>query len=320
MRKILLTMTCVMTMMAGLVACSGKPSGAKTTDTKVYKIGVLQLAQHTALDSSNQGFFKALDEEGILYEADQQNAGGDLSAAQTIAQKLVDDKNDLIFAIATPAAQAVAGVTEEIPIIITAVTDPEKSGLLLSNEKPGGNVTGTSDLTPVKEQIDLLKQILPQAKKVGILYSSAEANSKIQVDMARDAMARLGLEAEEFTFSSTNELQTVVESMVGKVDAIYTPTDNAVAIGMETISMVATENKIPIICGEAALIEKGALATYGIDYYQIGYLAGKQAIQILKENKNPADMPIEYLDISKCELVVNEELATELGIDVSGIE
>ena len=281
-----------------------KTSGEKTSSGKVYKIGVLQLAQHVALDSANEGFFKALDDAGLNYQADNENAGGDQSAAQTIAQKLVDDKNDLILAIATPAAEAVVNATDEIPVIITAVTDPEKSELVKKNSAPGGNVTGTSDLTPVKEQIDLIKKLVPSAKTVGILYSSAE----------------VGLEVKEFTFSNTNELQTVVESMVGKVDVIYTPTDNAVAIGMETISSVATENKIPIICGEDTLIAKGATATYGIDYYEIGYLAGKQAVRILTENAKPAEMPIEYLDKSKVRLSINPEVAKELGLNTEGLE
>ena len=297
-----------------------KTSGEKTSSGKVYKIGVLQLAQHVALDSANEGFFKALDDAGLNYQADDENAGGDQSAAQTIAQKLVDDKNDLILAIATPAAEAVVNATDEIPVIITAVTDPEKSELVKKNSAPGGNVTGTSDLTPVKEQIDLIKKLVPSAKTVGILYSSAEANSKIQVDIAKEAAKEVGLEVKEFTFSNTNELQTVVESMVGKVDVIYTPTDNAVAIGMETISSVATENKIPIICGEDTLIAKGATATYGIDYYEIGYLAGKQAVRILTENAKPAEMPIEYLDKSKVRLSINPEVAKELGLNTEGLE
>lgn len=146
---------------------------------ETYKIGVIQYTQHDALDASNEGFFAALDEMGISYEADQQNAAGETASCQTISQTLVNDQNDLIFAIGTPAAQAVAGVTSDIPIVLTAVTDPAQSGLVESNEAPGGNVTGTSDLTPVAEQIDLLKQILPDAKNVGILYCSAESNSEI---------------------------------------------------------------------------------------------------------------------------------------------
>ncbi len=287
---------------------------------KVYKIGVLQLTQHDALDRANEGFFAALDDAGIQYEADQQNAAGEQSTCQTIAEKFATDGDDLIFAIATPAAQAVAGVIADTPVLITAVTDPAESGLVASNDAPGGNVTGTSDLTPVAEQIQLLKQILPDAKTVGILYCSAEANSVLQAEMAKEACAEEGLEAVEYTVSASNEIQTVVESMVGKVDAIYAPTDNMIAAGMATVAMVANDNGLPVICGESGMVEAGGLATYGIDYYQLGYLTGQQAIEILVDGADPAEMPIEYLSADECELTVNQDTADALGIDVSGLQ
>lgn len=289
-------------------------------DGKIYQIGVLQLVQHTALDAANDGFIAALDEAGITYEADQQNASGDQSACQTVASKFANEKKDLILAIATPAAQAMAGAVEDTPILVTAVTDPAESGLVDTNEKPGANVTGTSDLTPVKEQIDLLKQLIPDAKTVGVLYCSAESNSKIQADMAKEAIAAAGMESKEYTVSSSNEIQTVVQSMVGTVDAIYAPTDNVIAAGMATVGMVASDNKLPVICGEAGMVENGGLATYGIDYYQLGYMTGQQAVRILTEGASPADMPIEYLPAEKCELTVNDEVAKTLEIDVSGLK
>ena len=252
-------------------------------------------------------------------DIEQQNAGGEQSAAQTIANKLVNDKKDLILAIATPAAQAVAGATTDIPVVITAVTDPAASGLVESNDAPGGNVTGSSDLTPVADQIELLTKLLPEAKNVGILYCTAEANSKLQAEMAMDALKEKGLTGVEYTVSSSNEIQTVVESMVGKVDAIYVPTDNVIAAGMTTVAMIATtEHKIPIIGAEAAHVENGALATYGIDYFEVGKLAGEQAVEILN-GKSPADIPIAYLPKDKCKLTINEEVAKELGIDTSSI-
>ena len=240
-------------------------------------------------------------------DIEQQNAGGEQSAAQTIANKLVNDKKDLMRAIATPAAQAVAGATSDIPVVITAVTDPAASGLVESNDAPGGNVTGSSDLTPVADQIELLTKLLP------------EANSKLQAQMAMDALKEKGLTGVEYTVSSSNEIQTVVESMVGKVDAIYVPTDNVIAAGMTTVAMIATtEHKIPIIGAESAHVENGALATYGIDYFEIGKLAGEQAVEILN-GKSPADIPIAYLSKDKCKLTINEEVAKELGIDTSNI-
>ena len=285
----------------------------------VYNIGVLQLVQHDALDASNEGFFKALDDKGIKYKVDQQNAAGEPSACQTIAQTLVDNKSDLIFSIATPAAQAVAGITSDIPIVVTAVTDPAASELCESNEKPGTNVTGTSDLTPIKEQMDLLKEILPEAKKVGIIFCSAESNSEIQAAMAREALDALGIEHEDYVVSSSNEIQSVVESSIGKVDALYAPTDNVVAAAMSTVAMIATENKIPVICGEEGMVKEGGLATYGIDYFELGYKAGEMAASILVDGANPADMPIGYLEAAECKRSINLETAEALGLDVNSL-
>lgn len=328
-------------MMMSLAACGGKSqedkgtsadttaqesaggtetTGEKTADGKQYKIGVLQLVQHTALDAANKGFIKALDDSGINYTVDQQNAAGDQSTCQTIASKLVNDGNDLILSIATPAAQAVAGATSDIPVLVTAVTDPAASDLVESNDAPGGNVSGTSDLTPVKEQISLLKQILPEAKTVGILYASAESNSEIQAKMAKEAIEAEGMTAVDYTVSSSNEIQTVVTSMVGKVDAIYAPTDNTIAAGMTTVAMVANENGLPTICGEEGMVKAGGLATYGIDYFELGYLTGQQAVKILKDGEDISKMPIEYLPAEKCKLSVNEETAKTLGIDVSNLK
>ncbi len=287
---------------------------------ETYKIGVIQLTQHAALDKTNEGFVAALDDAGISYDIDQQNASGDQSACQTIAETLVNNQNDLIFAIATPAAQAVAGLTDTIPILVSAVTDPAASGLVESNEVPNCNVSGTSDLTPVKEQIDLMQRLLPDVQKVGLLYCSAEANSVLQIEIAKEALDTAGIAYEEYTVSSSNEIQTVVESMVGKVDCIYTPTDNMIAAGMATVAMVANENQIPTICGEEGQVDAGGLATYGIDYYEIGYMAGEQAVAILTEGADISAMPIGYLDASRCTLKVNEETAQMLGIDLSVLE
>jgi putative ABC transport system substrate-binding protein len=214
-------------------------STASADDGTTYKIGVLQLVEHAALDASNQGFVDALDDSGISYEIDQQNAQGDQSACQTIAEKLVNDGDDLILAIATPAAQAVAGVTTEIPIVGTAITDFAASGLVEDNAAPGGNVTGSSDLTPIEAQIELLQKVLPDAKTVGVLYCSAESNSDIQLAMTKEACEAAGLTVVEYSVASSNEIQSVVESAVGKVDCLYSFTDNTIAAGMSTVAMVA---------------------------------------------------------------------------------
>lgn len=300
-----------------------KPEGGDSAEG-AFKIGVVQLAEHPALDAAYEGFVEALKdagyEDGVNITIDYQNAQGEQANCQTIAEKFVNDDVDLVLAIATPAAQAMASKTTEIPILVTAVTDPASSGLVDSNEVPGGNVSGTSDLTPVKEQIDLLQKILPEAKKVGILYCSAEDNSEFQADIAVEALEAAGMAGEKFTFSTLDEIQTVVESMKGKVDAIYCPTDNKAAEGMATISMIATEANLAVIAGESGMVDKGALATYGLSYYNLGRMTGEQAVSILKGEADPATMPIGYLNAADCEFAYNEETAKALGITIDPAE
>ena len=170
-----------------------------------YQIGVFQYTQHAALDEANEGFVAALEESGLDCEIDQQNASGDSSATLTIGQKMVDDKKDLIFTIATPAAQAVAGLTSEIPVVLTAVTDPADADLVESNEAPGGNVTGTSDMNPVEKQVELLQQLIPDAKKVAVLYCSAEANSKLQAELVAETCKKAGIETVDYTVANSGE-------------------------------------------------------------------------------------------------------------------
>jgi len=310
--KRIITGFLVVAMMGSLLAgCSKKE--------KMFKIGVNQLVRHDALDASYRGFVDALKDAGYIdgenIEIDYQIAQNDQSTANTIATKLVNDGCDLILAIATPAAQAVANATKDIPILVTAVTDPAGAGLVESNEKPGGNVSGTSDLTPVRKQIELITRILPNAKKVAVLYCSSETNSKIQVEMAKEAAGEFNLEITEATVSNTNEIEQVVQSLAGKVDAIYTPTDNTIASGMATVAMVANSNGIPVICGEKGMVDNGGLATYGIDYYKLGRLTGQQAVKIIRKEATTATMPIEYLPDEDYTLTVNEEVAKQLGIE-----
>jgi putative ABC transport system substrate-binding protein len=293
--------------------CSKKSAGSKD---KVLKIGVVQLVEHVALDASYKGFVDGLAEAGYVdgqnIAIDYENAQGEQANCVTIAQKLVNEKDDLILAIATPAAQAVANLTQDIPVLVTAVTDPESAKLVKSNAKPDTNVSGTSDLTPVEKQIELLKKILPNAKTVGLMYCSSEQNSIFQINLAKAACDKNGLKYIEGTVSNSNEIQQVTQSLVGKVDALYVPTDNMLAAGMATVAMVATPAKLPVICGEEGMVKAGGLATYGINYYELGKQTAKQAVEILKDGKKPADMPIEYLD--KCDLTVNQDTVKALGI------
>lgn len=302
---------------AAAIAALALFSSCQKKDKKI-KIGVIQLVEHPALDKNYQGFVDGLKNAGFIdgqnIEIDYENAQGEQANCVTIAQKLVNDQSDLIFAIATPAAQAVANMTSDIPILVSSVTDPKTAQLVESNEKPGTNVSGTSDLTPCAAQISLLKRLLPSAKKVAILFCSSEENSRFQANLAEAACQKEGLDFVEATVSNTNEVQQVVQSLVGKVDAIYAPTDNMIASSMATVALVTTPNKIPVICGEEGMVQGGGLATYGINYYELGLQTAKMAVEILKDGKKPADMPIQYLE--KCDFSCNKEVADELGIEI----
>ena len=310
MKKLLSVLATALVALAVLSGCS-KNNGK-------VKIGVLQLVQHDALDANYQGFVDGLAKEGFVdgdnIVIDYQNASGDQSNCVTIAQKFVSDGVDLIFAIATPAAQAVANLTTTIPVVVSSVTDPESANLVKSNAMPGTNVTGTSDLTPCAAQISLLKQLLPEAKTVGMLFCSSEENSRFQINLAEAECKRLGLSYVEATVSNTNEVQQVVQSLVGKVDAIYSPTDNMIASSMATVAMVANENRIPVIVGEEGMVKNGGLATFGLNYYELGKQTAVMAAQILRDKADPATMPIQYL--TSCDFSYNPDTAAVLGVEI----
>lgn len=223
------------------------------------------------------------------------------------------DKCDLVLAIATPSAMTMANETTEIPILITAVTDPVSAKLVKSLSKPGTNVTGTTDMNPVKDQLKLIKDLVPTAKKVGIIYNSSEINSQVQVDVADKAAPELGLQLVKVTVTASNEVMQAAQSLVGRVDAIYLPTDNMVISSLSSVIKVAEENKIPVIAGESESVEKGALATIGIDYYQLGRTTGEMALRIIKGEK-PQDMAIQGQDGTN--IVLNLQAAKKMGVTV----
>ncbi len=308
---------------SGLAAATAALAGcgsSSSSSSSAYKIGVVQLTEHSALDASNNGFVEVLNNSGLDVSIDQQNAQNDQSACQTIASKFVGDGVNLIYAIATPAAQAAAAATTDIPIVGCAITDYAASGLVKDNDKPGGNVTGASDLTPVAEQIQMMQKVLPNVKKVGLLYCSAESNSDVQIKTAKEELDALGLSYEEYAVSSSNEIQSVVESAVGKVDALYSPTDNTIAAGAAQVGQICKENKLPFIPGEEGMCEAGGLFTLSINYTDLGKLAGEMAVKILKGEAKPADMAIEHLDSSKLVVVKNEEMAAAIGVDLSALD
>jgi len=281
------------------------------------RVGITQIVEHPSLDQARQGFIDRLGElgyvEGVDIVYDIQSAQGDLATAQTIARKFQADGVDLILAIATPTAQAAAHIVKDIPILITAVTDPVAADLVQSIERPGTNVTGTSDLTPVREQLELLKEIVPQARRVGVVYNAGEVNSVVQVELARQAAASLGFTLVEATAANSSEVLQAAQSLQGRVDAIYVPTDNTVVSALESVILVAERARLPLIAGEADSVAKGALATLGIDYYKLGRQTADIAYRVL-QGEDPAGIPIEYLN--DLDLVVNVAAAKRMGVTI----
>ena len=313
----LLTLGLAAALSVGIVAGCGSQNAANN-DKKNFKIGIVQLVEHNALDAANKGFVDGLKErgyeEGKNITIDRQNAQADQSNLQNIGQRFVNDKVDLICAIATPAAQTVANLTKDIPIVGTAITDYEGAKLVASNNAPKGNVTGTSDMNPVKEQIDLLMKLCPNAKTIGTIYCSSEVNSEVQVKAMKEYAESKGLKVEIATISTGKDIQQAAQSLVGKVDVFYEPTDNIIASAMPTLTAITDPAKKPVICGEPNMVKAGGLATYGIDYYKLGVQTGLMAADILEGKAKPADMAIQLAKDLK--VTVNKANAAALGITI----
>jgi len=282
---------------------------------KVVQIGVLQFASHPALDGARDGFIDGLAQAGFKdgdkIKLDLQNAQRDMGVARTIAKKFVGDNKDLIYSIATPASQAAAKETQTIPIIFNAVTDPVKAGLVKAVESSGNNVTGVSDFIPVKSQIDLLLTIAPKVKKLGIIYNAGEDNSRVLVDITRGVAKELKLDLVEATVTNSGEVFAAAQTLVGRVDAVYTIQDNTVISALESVLKVANKNQIPVLVPGVPSVERGGLATVGTSYYNLGKIAAEQALQIFKGVK-PSAIPVAYA--KDFDIYLNQKTADEIGI------
>lgn len=313
---IMLALTAILALGTG---CAGsQQTDSQQTEEKVFNIGIIQYVEHVALDSAREGFITALADNGYVdgenIKIDLQNAQADQSNLSTISDRFVSNNSDLVLAIATPATQAIAGKTADIPILGTAVTDYVGARLVDSNDAPGGNVSGTTDMNPIKEQIDLLVKLVPDAKTVGVMYTSSEDNSVIQAQIAKEAIEKLGLKYVEVTINNSNDVQQAAQSIVGQCDALYLPTDNVIASAMPVIHGVTATSKTPVICGESGMVDNGGLATLGINYYDLGYQTGLMGVKILKGEAEPASMPIE--SASKFDFAINGTVANEIGITI----
>ncbi len=330
--KKLLSLALVLCMVLAFASCAQEPAQstaqepaqseapAETQEGATYSVGILQHVQHNALDQAAQGFQDELtrlaNEAGVTITYDLQNASNDAANGNLIAQKFVNDSVDLILAIATPSAQGAAQATSEIPILVTAVTDPVGANLVASDEAPGGNVSGTSDLNPIDLQADLLVQLVPDAQTVGIMYTSSEDNSITQAEIAKEAFEALGLTVEIATFTDSNDIQSVTTNLISKVDALYLPTDNTLASSMSTVAMITEPAKIPVICGEESMVMEGGLATYSLDYYTLGQMTGAQAFDVLVNGADISTMPIGYSSQEELKLVINEEYAAAIELEI----
>lgn len=324
MKKKLLSVMTAAVMVISLAACGSSESGSgeesKDKGEKAsgkYTIGICQLVQHDALDAATEGFKDALNElcgEGNV-TFDEQNAQGEHNMCATIVNQFVSDNVDLILANATDPLTTAATATADIPIIGTSVTD-YATALQIEDwtGATGLNVSGTSDLAPIDEQAAMLKELLPEVKKVGILYCSAEPNSKYQADLFKEALQKDNIECKEYTAADSKEIQSVVTSAVSEVEAIYIPTDNTMASNTEIVKNVCVPAKIPVIAGEQGICTGCGIATLSISYYDIGYKAGEMAYDVLANGADISTMDIESApEVTK---MYNKEICDTLGITV----
>ena len=295
-------------------ASDGSKESAQTEEAKTFKIGTTQIVEHPSLDAAKEGFKKAIEDAGIQAEYVDKSANGDNSTNMTIAQQLVSDNVDLIFANSTPSAQAAKGATADIPIIFTSVTDAVGAELIESMATPGANVTGTIDLHPetMPKTMAFLKEL--GVKNVGMVYNAGEQNSVAQISTAKELAAKEGITIVEASASTSAEVKQATESLLGKVDAYYIITDNTVVNALESVIDVANANKLPLIVGELDSVARGGLAAYGFNYYDIGYEAGQMAAQILLEGKSPSEIPAAYP--ANLKLVINKATAENLGLEI----
>lgn len=289
-----------------------------TTSKEGLYVGLLQYTSHPSLDAIADGIINTLEEQGYIdnenIELDFQNAQGDQSNLNTMANRFVSYGADVMIAIATPSALALANVAGDIPIILGAITDPENVGLVQSNEEPGGNITGVSDMTPIAKQLELIRQIQPEAKTLGLFYSSSEDNAVLQGELAADLAKEMGFETVTRTVSSTNDVSQVAKQLVSEVDVVWTPNDNIIASAFPVVVEIANEARIPIYPAVDMMVTQGGLATLGLNQYQIGVKTGEMLVELIEGTIQTETEPVRFAD--ETDLVVNFEAAELLGISI----
>ncbi len=315
--KRMLSLALVGAMSLSLCACGSKEEDKTADGEKVYNIGVCQLVEHEALDAATKGFkdvlIEKLGKDNVKF--DEQNAQGDSNTCATIVNSFVSADVDLILANATASLQSAANATSEIPVLGTSITD-YATALSLDDfdGKIGGNISGTCDLAPLEDQAAMIKELFPEAKKVGILYCSAEPNSKFQSDKITEILEKDGIECKEFSFVDSNDIATVTQAAVSDSDVIYIPTDNTAANNTSVIDSIARPAKKPIIAGEAGICKGCGVATLSISYEELGRITGEMAVEILVNGKSAGDMEVRYANAVTKQF--NKEIAEELQITI----
>nr|WP_249306113.1 ABC transporter substrate-binding protein [Lederbergia citrea] len=317
MKKSVLSIVSAAFILAACGSNSASPSPESKPNQKdeQYTIGVTQIMEHPALNLAHEGFQKALEESGLNVKYDVQNAQGDNSANDTIATNFVGANVDLIFANSTPSAQAALSKTTEIPIVFTSVVDPVGAELVASMEEPGGNVTGTSHHHPdsIARTLKFMKEELG-AKTIGTVYNAGEQNSRAQIDKIKVQMDELGLVLKEASASTTAEVKQATESIVDKVDVLYIVTDNTVVTAFESVVSVANDNKIPLIAADIDSLDRGALAAFGVDFFEVGHEAGEMAVKILNGESKPSEIAAQ--PPKNLKFVINKKTADTIGVEI----
>lgn len=315
--KVLMTIVLGSLLLVGCNKGEAKETKANTENSSSgsLKVGVAQLAEHPALDDARKGFVDGLKELNVKVEESYSNAQGDVGTVNQIIQKFESDNVDLIYAIATPTAQSAQQGTEDsqTPVLFSAVTDAVQAKLVKSNEEPGGNITGTLDEAPMKEQLSLFKEIDDSITNIGIIYNTSEENSNIQIEQAKALEDELGIKIVEIGVSSINDVQQALNSKVKDIDGIYTITDNMIASSISIISDIALENKLVTVGAEEAHVKGGILVSNGISYYELGKQTAEMAKKILVDG-----LSVESLPVEKAKTTVktyNAETAKALGLD-----
>lgn len=310
MKKVLAAFAAIYLFLAATLFINIKPAAQKS---KEVRVGVLTLMRHPALDEIYRGYKAGLAKSGYKVKIDYQNANNDQSNLKTMAEKLVNSQDQVLFGITTPSSQALANATKKKPIVLGAVTDPKGAGLVKNNKRPGGNITGVSDRAPIKQQLKLIQRFLPRLKTLGIIYTSSDSSAVSGYKQIVSYCKQMGINYKAYSISNSNDLNQVSQQMLTQVDAVIVPTDNTIAGAMQTLVKNANAAKKPVFPAAGTMVKDGGLATYSVDQYQLGLIGAKMTVQIL-QGKKPGNMAIRYVEHGTPYLNLKE--AKKLGTKV----